>query len=221
MKLTTQMVIRTIIPGLIIYILFNILLCSTWAEVELFIKQEINFSDGWSYIIILFSGILYHIIGMRNIIWKPIKQKLQDQVEEKLLSNIKNNLNESIINKIKHNRKIIYYVFYPLINGDESLKTQTLLIFFNGAIVTSLIDIITLLLPVSFYILAKCIIIGTHFYLNLVLIFSSVILTSILLLYISVKRHFRLSEGETDYIVKMKEVTLLNQIGLLIPKNNI
>jgi hypothetical protein len=217
MELNTQSIIRIVIPGLIIYVCYLFWQCINVEEFISILKlSEISITDGWTFILIIVAGTLYHIIGIRNIIWYPIKNKLQNKVEQELLQPFSKEIDNSIIIRIKENRKIIYHVLYPLANIDENLKFQSKRIFFNGAILTSIIDFICIFLFLLAANVVKILIIFNIFIVKLIIFQFSLILLSVFLLYFVVKKHFMLSKEETDYLVSMRRDDLYSYIEKLI-----
>jgi len=90
-------------------------------------------------------GAVYYALGLRNILWKRFVTRCHDNIWPKMIGpHYTNPQVKSIIDRIDDKR--VMRIFYHVIDNDKSLSDQANDVRMNGAILSTLVDTILLLI---------------------------------------------------------------------------
>lgn len=178
MEHKTLKYLRLFIPG------FIIILCLL--PILLYIKQSAEIIKSYQTIflgvypiIAIVLGVFYHIFNFRDKLWESALNKIHSFIKQEMIRPFASEKDLfTKINGIKDTDSFLN-IHYYLIDNNESLKRKTEQIYFNGSLLTTMIDLIII---ISFFDLVYAVLTLFNwydYYLSLIFISSIVIAISI------------------------------------------
>jgi hypothetical protein len=134
MELKTQKYLRLILPGVFLYGLLVILCWTTkWCDLPI--------PRGWEEITKLLAavvlGTIYTLTGFRDLSNRCYHLDINKNISSALVDPFR----EEIPNAGSLEWRDLRHVFYHFIDSDETLKTKSAIIRFNGLLWTSIADL--------------------------------------------------------------------------------
>lgn len=201
MEMGTLKFFRLLVPGILICLLIILFLQDDFHELSQFTRFFSNFQvmDTLYTVIFAFIGVLYYLLGVRNLLWKPYHERVRNNIKDKLISPFLGQLNKEQIAYLKQARRLMN-IFYHFIDSDSSLTEKAKRVRFNGLIWTSTVDltIISVLGALGFWI--RLILETTQYNLVMAGSLSALALISFGLIQLSTKRHLSLSDDQLEMI---------------------
>lgn len=192
MEQKTLKYLRVLIPGFIILI-FILPASDQLLGQNIFI----NFEYEYLVILALIIGSIYYQLNIQHIITKPSHYFITNNIFNKLLKCLTDNISKEAKKKIKKER-LYMQIFYKIVDNDETLKIRGEHVRFNGVFWTSSAD--TFIIGIIFFILYSINILIPSQEVNMSNFLLIIILLSLLLHIISVINHIRLSNSQLNYI---------------------
>lgn len=201
---------RLIIPGILIILLILLVTQGNIFDIKIALSS-IQAKNTWYTIAIVCIGILYYVLNIRYILWKPFNERVRNNIKNKLLAPCAGNLNKQQLSEIKQGNKIIN-IFYKIIDSDDSLIEKAKRVRFNGLIWTSMMDVVIISFFGSLIFWFKYFIEGvensfTWAWLLLAISFIFVIFTEI-----CTRKHISLSDEQLDMICQFHKQDLCRMI---------
>lgn len=213
MELNTLKKFRLIIPGIITIMLLIILLPDNFGDFKNIFDFQL--SDTWYLLGAVIFGILYEVLSIRNIMWRPYLKKVQNNIKDKLISPFIGQMSKSQIEVIKEGRKLMN-VFYNIIDNDASLTEKARRVRFNGIIWTSIVDFSTISSIGAIVCLIRFALSEDVYSIIMAGILLVVAVMTFGLLQLSTKKHLSLSDEQLEMICQMHKPELEVKIkGLL------
>jgi len=218
MEYNTLSFFRTLIPGLMLFLFFMLLLTNDFNEIGNISKffRDFELKDTFYISIFLVVGAIYYIFKIRNILWKPFYRRVQNNIKNQLLNPVINKLSVAQKEKLKEKKKLIN-IFYYFVDLDASLKEKAKRIRFNGLIWSSCVDLSTISFMTSIAFLIKFIFIGTNY--SIIISTLLILLAAIALIFVVIltNRHISLSNEQLDMICQIYrrrlEEKIFEQLG--------
>lgn len=208
MERKTLKFLRLLIPGLILIFEFlpmlNIL--------------QINYKigEGWlnySFLIIpaLVIGAMYHIFEIRFTVTSVSHRKIDLNIVSSLLKIYNKSLSQDEYNFLKEKR--LKHIFYKIIDNDQSLSAKSQLVYFNGLLWTSTADmfILSIFSSIVFIVCGKWILLNDSIWL-IGILYSGVAFLAICFHFLTVIRHYRLSNDQLEFIETHYQADLKTKI---------
>jgi hypothetical protein len=218
MERKTLKFLRLLIPGLILIFEFlpmlNIL--------------QINYKigEGWlnySFLVIpaLVIGAMYHIFEIRFTVTNVSHRKIDLNIVSSLLKIYNKSLAQDEYNFLKDKR--LKHIFYKIIDNDQSLSAKSQLVYFNGLLWTSTADlfILSIFSSIVFIVCGKWVLLNDSIWLMGIL-YSGVAFLSICFHFLTIIRHYKLSNDQLEFIETHYQVELKSKIDAVLeqmPKN--
>lgn len=201
MEMGTLKFFRLLVPGILIFLLIILFLQNDFHELSQFTRffSDFQVMDTLYTVIFAFVGVLYYLLGIRNLLLKPYHERVQNNIKDKLISPFLGQLNKEQIAYLKQARRLMN-IFYHFIDSDSSLTEKAKRVRFNGLIWTSTVDltIISVLGASGFWI--RLILETTQYNLVMAGSLSALVLISFGLIQLSTKRHLSLSDDQLEMI---------------------
>ena len=217
MSLGTLKFFRTLIPGIMIFLLAMLFFTNDLNELKNISRIFTDFKAKDTLFIVLFVvlGILYYIFKIRNILWGPFYKRIVNNIKDRLLDPFRGNLNSTQITELKRNRKLMN-IFYHFIDNDPSLQEKAKRVRFNGLIWSSTIDLTIISFLGSLIFLIKFIFIKTNYNINVALILFCISVFSLVLIFLTTNKHLSLSNDQLGVICQLYKNQLNQKINELL-----
>ncbi len=203
MKLEKLKSIRTYVPAIILGLLIQLFSTSNYDELSTYFKDllEFNFENATKLVVYVGFGFLYNSLRWRKFLFNPYLIKVQENINTRLISIIEKR--ETLSYSDKRNfieSKKGMNLFYKIVDSDPSLTVKSELVKHNGALWSSLTDIV--ILSTVFLILefGKYIIYMDNYYLSVSGLLLGVCIVASILNHVTVNHHISLSNEQLDII---------------------
>lgn len=214
MEMGTLKFFRLLVPGILIFLLIILFLQDDFQELTQLTRLLSDFQIKDTFYTVVFAciGVLYYLLDIRNILWKPYHERVQNNIKDKLISPFLGQLNKEQIAYLKQARRLMN-IFYHFIDSDSSLTEKAKRVRFNGLIWTSTVDltIISVLGASGFWI--RLILETTQYNLVMAGSLSALVLISFGLIQLSTKRHLSLSDDQLEMICQKYKDELYRMIN--------
>ena len=206
---------RLLIPGLILIFEF----------LPILNVLQINYKigEGWlSYSLLvvpaLIIGVMYHIFEIRYTVTNVSHRKIDLNIVSSLLKIYNKTLSQDEYNFLKAKR--LKHIFYNLIDNDQSLSAKSQLVYFNGLLWTSTADlfILSIFSSIVFIVLGKWIISDDSIWL-LGVFYAGLAFLSICFHFLTIIRHYKLSNDQLEFIETHYQVKLKEKINDVLKQN--
>jgi hypothetical protein len=148
MEQKTLKLLRIIVPGLVLILAMFPLLLSFAAVKSSFIQYQ-SLIIAFLLQIEIVLGVFYHILDFRGKHWRKDLDIIHTHIKRRIIEILSREPGFDTKRAENVSDKKYLNVHYKLIDKDESLKFKGQLVFLNGVIFTSLIDLRVILLPLS------------------------------------------------------------------------
>ncbi len=196
MERTTLKFSRLLIPGLILIFEFIPMLN--------ILKVSYKVGEGWlsySFLIIpaLVIGAIYHICNLRYTVTNVSHRKIDLNIVSSLLKIYNKSISQNEYNYLKDKR--LKHIFYNFIDNDQSLSAKSQLVYFNGLLWTSTADlfILSIFSCIAFLIMGLWIFNSDSIWL-LGVLYAGIALLAINFHFLTIIRHYKLSNDQLEYI---------------------
>lgn len=212
MTKTTLKKLRLVIPGVITLIVFFFLLPSSFRVQDL--SQFLLSLTGLGYLVIVCAiGGLYNIIGVRGLFLGDSLLLIQANIKQKLtVPFYAEDPIRAKIESLTEGRQLMN-VFYRIIDNDESLKSKSQDVYFNGLLWSTTADVMALTsFAIPVYLMAYLFNPLSHYPL-MALVLSVIYLFAALFLMPKVtSKHIELSNDQLDFILQHHRDELHKQL---------
>lgn len=198
MEQKTLKYLRILIPGLIILLG----LVPYKPEIEKFIGTAIVINDYFIVVFALLFGAIYYQFNIQRIITKTSHNLIVRNIFTRIIKMRSKEDDVEVLWAIKKNRGKIMREFYKIIDNEESLKKKQLNIYFNGIFWSSSADLF--LISLVYFALYISKILNVDNIGNLPYVFLILSIFSLLLHFISIKKHINLSNEQLSHIEENK-----------------
>lgn len=141
MSKTTLKTLRLIVPGVMILTFASFLFLSSLQD----LAESLRWVEGLLYAVIVFPiGYLYHVMNIRGPFLRDSLSLIQANIKEKLTAPFRTEevIGENI-ESLNKGRQLLH-VFYNIVDNDESLKSKTQNVYFNGLLWSSTADLMAI-----------------------------------------------------------------------------
>lgn len=208
MERKTLKFLRILIPGLILIFEFLPMLNAL----------QVNFKIGegflsYSLLVIpaLVIGAMYHIYEIRYTVTNVSHRKIDLNIVSSLLKIYNKTLSQDEYNFLKAKR--LKHIFYGFIDNDSSLSAKSQLVYFNGLLWTSTADsfILSIFSSIVFIVFGKWVS-PNESLLMLGVLYAGIALLSICFHFLTITRHYNLSNDQLEFIETHYQVELRKKI---------
>ena len=169
--------------------------------------------EDYIYILVVYGiGGIYYIVDPRSLLMRRSLKSVNENIKDKLLAPFVEDpeIKDSLIN-LREGNKLID-IFYHILDQDDSLKERAKEVYFNGLIWSSLIDIV-IISPIGaiIYFLVFLITKNMHymFYIDI-----GFIILSIIFIPLVIKKHYRMSNNQLNYIIGLYKKELRDHLSV-------
>ncbi|MDR3625231.1 MAG: hypothetical protein P4L45_00275 [Ignavibacteriaceae bacterium] len=213
MNLTSLKRYRLIIPGIFIFVVIFFIFPNSCKELINNYNELLKlnlFNIVYLFLTLLF-GAIYYITKIRMWFWEPFLKPVQDNIQDSLLNPFNGKFDESEINYLKDQRRLLN-IFYSFVDNDQSLKEKANSVRMNGLLWTSFIDL-TIICSISSIIIDIKLFLFFTLY-NKALLFTLLITSfiSFIMTHLLLKRHIALSNEQLQVIVGIHKKELFEKL---------
>ena len=208
---------RLFVPGILVFIIFILAIQESFDELVELTKtfSNLQLKDGIYIAIFIVLGAIYYIFNIRDLLWNPYHKRVQNNIKETLINSFQEELNRQQRDNLKEGRKLMY-VFYYLIDNDNSLAQKANRVRFNGLMWTSTIDLTIITAIGSLVFWFKIIIERSSYNLWMAVILLIVALMSFGLIQLTTRKHLSLSNEQLEIICQLHKEKLHEKINELL-----
>lgn len=199
MEISTLKKIRLVYPGIVALLLVAMFVLEDgFTSIEDFLinPSSIDLEATFPIIFTLLFGTIYYALSVRNIIWKPCINKVVNNINSTLL---KITGVDSSITLSKKQKRQLSYVFYDIVDNDNSLSIKSRIVMSNGSILSCSIDTFLFLTVAILFFTIRLIFfdkeLGSLFWMIV-----AIDAVSILVFFPVLKKHMRLSDEQLEII---------------------
>jgi len=205
---------RLIIPGIFLLLLVLFAIQDSFSELT---KTFTNFQLKYTIYIIVFiaAGVLYYILNIRDLLWKPYLDRVQNNIKDTLLRPFKKQLDKQQEDYLRDGLKLMI-IFWHFIDNDNSLLEKAKRVRFNGLIWTSTIDLTIIAACGSLLFWVKLVIVRNSYNLWMAIIFLVLALVSFVFIQLTTKRHISLSDEQLETICQSYRPQLEGKVHELL-----
>ena len=214
MGMTALKIWRLIIPGIFILLLLLSVIQESFSELTITFTNFQLKDTIYTILVIAFGG-LYYILHIRNLLWNPYLNRVQNNIKDTLLNPYKQQLNKQQENYLRDGRKLMH-IFYHFIDNDNSLLEKAKRVRFNGLIWTSTIDLTIIAACGSLLFWVKFIIETNSYNLWMALMLLILALVSFGLIQLTTKHHLSLSNEQLEIICQSYRPKLEKEVYELL-----
>jgi len=208
---------RLIIPGFLILVTLILLIQENFNELLGALKgfSDFQFDDMIITVIVVVFGVLYYILGIRNVLWNPYYKRVQNNIKNTLIKPFSQQLDSQQEKYLRAGRRLII-IFYHFIDNDKSLSEKAKGVRFNGLIWTSTVDLTIISAIGSLVFWVKLAIETNSYNLWMALILLITSLVSLGLVQLATRRHISLSDEQLEFICQLHKQELKGKIYELL-----
>ena len=201
---------RLIIPGILIVLLVLFAIQESFSEFTNF-----QLKDTIYIIVVIAVGVLYYILNIRNLLWKPYFNRVQNNIKDTLLSPFEKQLDKQQEDYLRDGQRLLI-IFWHFIDNDNSLVEKAKIVRFNGLIWTSTVDLTIIAACGSLLFWAKLIIVTNSYNLWMAVILLVLALVSFGFIQLMTKRHISLSNEQLETICQSYKPELERKVHELL-----
>jgi len=217
MSMTTLKYWRLIIPGIFVASILILSMQENFSELFRSLRSVSDFQldDLANIVVVVVFGVLYYILNIRNLLWNPYYNRVQDNIKNTLIRPFAQQLDSQQENYLKEGRRLMH-IFYHFIDYDKSLSEKAKGVRFNGLIWTSTVDL-TIISAIGSLIFWVELAIETNSYnLWMAIILLVMSLVSFGLIQLTTRRHISLSNEQLEFICQSYTKELQEKIDELL-----
>ena len=203
--------LRFIIPG-IIFVALALPLIQPNLDLQKILEIKISWDSLVYGGIVLLIATLYYILLPRNLVMRKSMLKVNENIKDKLLLPFaKDKVIGKSLAQLREGNKILD-IFYHFVDNDKSLTERAKSLYFNGLILSTVVDLRMMLLIAAFGYFGVYFFVPQTMYFWVAIFCTVVYLSTFLFLPLLTKRHISLSDAQLNYIILNYKTELKQRI---------